>query len=868
MEEITLNGAWQICVDPRREGRPGALPWTEGRVPHCCEADGGLVWYRRNLALPPKPPGREWYLCFAGADYRMDAWLNGVPLGGHEGGFAPFRLPLSAAGAEARYGGDNELLIRVENQAAAPREGAIYIKETRAGFLCDTIGVNYCGLWGDVALRAYGEATAEELFALPDLPGERVLLRARLRNDGPTRRELALNARVREGDAVRGTSAAALSLEPGEARELELPLALPGYRPWTPAEPQLYLAELDILDGGALLERQRVRFGMRSVAAAGNRLLVNGQPTFLCGFINWMMDYRTLAPKPDPERVRREIRDLRAEGFNAVKFCLVTPPEEVLDAFDELGMYAYIEYPVWNPELTPAFYRRAYAQLPELIRKDRNHPCVVMSDFNCEMHAYSPEMEALMRFAVTEGRRIAPNRLYLDNSSCGVERFGDFWATHPYEQLNQFARAARAWEEMRLQQGVKPLVFGEYADTDALRDTERVRRENGGQDPWWWARFGTPDPVRELEKQGFSAGEIRRLTDQSALNAAQCKKYYLEESRKCDGLAALFLTHIRDVAQTQAGFYDEMGEPRFPAGIFAPAAGPTALLLDRRTQHGFAGETLRVTPALSHFGPPLAGGRLAWALLRAGEPVARGERQVEAGAGFTAWEPLELPLPPGGKPERLTLSLQLRGQGLELNNAWEIWTYPRPKGGLPAAYYDPDNLLDLPRRDPGLPAWQPGSAARVVIATAWRPELEPYLRAGGRLLFLGEGAGPLRSTSVAHYFNRFCCLHAPEPGHPLLRDLPTDAPGALFFLDLATSRQIDGWEGGVLQRVDCRTCGVNSYLAEYAVGAGRVLHTTLRLHDRAVAEEEIVSYEALHLEAGENALGAYLLDRMVRYLAS
>ena len=142
-----------------------------------------------------------------------------------------------------------------------------------------------------------------------------------------------------------------------------------------------------------------------------------------------------------------------------------------------------------------------------------------------------------------------------------------------------------------------------------------------------------------------------------------------------------------------------------------------------------------------------------------------------------------------------------------------------------------------------MPAWQPGSAARVVIATAWRPELEPYLRAGGRLLFLGEGAGPLRSTSVAHYFNRFCCLHAPEPGHPLLRDLPTDAPGALFFLDLATSRQIDGWEGGVLQRVDCRTCGVNSYLAEYAVGAGRVLHTTLRLHDRAVAEEEIVSYD-------------------------
>ena len=48
----------------------------------------------------------------------------------------------------------------------------------------------------------------------------------------------------------------------------------------------------------------------------------------------------------------------------------------------------------------------------------------------------------------------------------------------------------------------------------------------------------------------------------------------------------------------------------------------------------------------------------------------------------------------------------------------------------------------------------------------------------------------------------------------------------------------------------------------------RVLHTTLRLHDRAVAEEEIVSYEALDLEAGENALGAYLLDRMVRYLAS
>ena len=81
------------------------------------------------------------------------------------------------------------------------------------------------------------------------------------------------------------------------------------------------------------------------------------------------------------------------------------------------------------------------------------------------------------------------------------------------------------------------MIFGEYADTDSVRDTDFVRRSNGGRLPWWWETFGINDPEKILSGQGIPPEEIAEITKLSVENALESKKYYIEETKKCPDVA-------------------------------------------------------------------------------------------------------------------------------------------------------------------------------------------------------------------------------------------------------------------------------------------------------------------------------------------
>lgn len=112
--------------------------------------------------------------------------------------------------------------------------------------------------------------------------------------------------------------------------------------------------------------------------------------------------------RPTVEQTEQRVRELKEAGFNAIKFCLVVPPDYVLDICDRMGIYCYIQYPIWEPVESEEFFTRCYQQLPELVEKDRNHPSVILSDFACELVAFSSEMDAFMKFMVEKAKEIRP----------------------------------------------------------------------------------------------------------------------------------------------------------------------------------------------------------------------------------------------------------------------------------------------------------------------------------------------------------------------------------------------------------------------------------------------------------------------------
>ena len=74
----------------------------------------GLVWYQRGFAAPAARKGR-YFLRFGAANYSTVAYVNGKPLGRHEGGFTPFAFEVTGLLRD----GDNQVTIGVDSQATA-----------------------------------------------------------------------------------------------------------------------------------------------------------------------------------------------------------------------------------------------------------------------------------------------------------------------------------------------------------------------------------------------------------------------------------------------------------------------------------------------------------------------------------------------------------------------------------------------------------------------------------------------------------------------------------------------------------------------------------------------------------------------------
>ncbi len=93
-------------------------------MPYCLESKlGGVqrlldateaLWYRRTFAVAPSP-GQRTLLNFEAVDYRCEVFVNGKSVGKHQGGNTPFSFDIT----DALRAGDNELVVRVEDETEA-----------------------------------------------------------------------------------------------------------------------------------------------------------------------------------------------------------------------------------------------------------------------------------------------------------------------------------------------------------------------------------------------------------------------------------------------------------------------------------------------------------------------------------------------------------------------------------------------------------------------------------------------------------------------------------------------------------------------------------------------------------------------------
>ena len=837
--------SWPVGPWEFRSSDTGA--WRPIAVPGCWEAHGvpktfaGPVSYRACLQVPSDLGGRRLWLRFGAASYHAEVELNGEPLGGHTGLWDAFSFEITG---RVEAGASTELVVRLEKPASltggpdSPSfPGHFALRETLTGFLPYVWGHIFGGLWQEVWLEAGGPIALEDVYVRGGPDGSVTL-------EAVTSPTAPLHFEVR--DPV-GRAVLHRRVEPAE--RVRLTAALPDPRPWSPHDPALYTALVEV-EGDA----RELRFGLRELRADGATLRLNGAPIYPRLALSWGWYPHSLHANPGPEAVRRDFERLRQLGYNGVKLCLWFPPAYYFDLADELGMLLWVELPMWLPKLSDFFREQTPPEIERLVRQARQHPSVVLYSLGCELNA-----EAGADFLGPLYRRVKaliPDALLRDNSGSGeaygglLAEFADYYDHHFYAELPHFrALLDHFTPRWRPEQ---PWLFGEFCDADSFRDLRRLEPR-----PWWassdpaenpqgarW-QYDLPEQEARLRANGhWSRGA--QLEHVSGRQAQLHRKHTLETVRLYREVSGYVVTGEADTPISTAGMWDDSGQLKFAPEDFAAFNADTVALIgwDRRRawvaggdhvahwdhHSALAGETVRAHAVISHYGPRAGDARLNWSARFVGEaPFAGGT--LERAGGLEPGElarigVAEFQLPKVSAPRALELRFEARLGAQVARNAWPLWVFPREawREVAPFALLDPaGTLTGLERLGARLVLLE---AAEVAVACQWSAELDAWVRRGGRAALLNPPGGPLRSSALPFWREAIKLI---EP-HPAWGDFPHDGWCDLQFYGMSAEAALETVGlpvRPILRRLDARTMAVHDYAGELPWGAGRLIVTTL-----------------------------------------
>ncbi|GAB2791990.1 beta-glucuronidase [Rhabdobacter roseus] len=426
-DAIPLHGEWTFALDLADRGVAGG--WYRANitqnnrqdkvtVPHCFSADPrylfytGTAWYRKTFAWKPAP-GQRVLLHFDAAYYLTQVWLNGQPVGTHEGGYTPFQFDVT----DYLQAGENLLAVSVNNNAwKLNTVPAVKDNDDINGSF--PAWINYGGLTRPVYLTVEPEVYVENLKieATPDLAKGTSTLRAqvRVRNASKQAASPKANYQVRLDGKVLSlnwkTKAVSVSAGQTLVLEAETTLTAAQTRLWGLDSPTLY--QLQVAVG---TDTMATRFGIRKVEVRNAQLLLNGQPLRLGGG-NRVIDYPGMGSLEPDWLIEKDFRLMKEAGMEFQRLTHYTPSEYFYDLADQYGMLIITEAGNW--QLTPnqldndTIRTKFRQQFREMVERDWNHPSVIAYSVGNEYLSEQPAGQRWTKDMIAYARELDPTRLY------------------------------------------------------------------------------------------------------------------------------------------------------------------------------------------------------------------------------------------------------------------------------------------------------------------------------------------------------------------------------------------------------------------------------------------------------------------------
>jgi beta-galactosidase len=398
-EVFNFNPGWRFYKGPANGAEaPGFndSQWVVVNTPHGLEllpdeASGcvnyqGEAWYRKHFNIPERLKNQKIFLHFEALMGKSKIWVNGNLLKENFGGYLPVIIDISAV---SKFNGEENIVaVWLDNSddpsypPGKPQKeldftyfGGIYrdvwLYSTNPVHITDP---NYAGKVAGGGVFVHYENLSEQQVD--------VFISTDVYNETNRSSRVTVSSSILDSAGIRvGTVQKPVTIRANSSVIVTQNIRVKNPHLWHPDDPYLHSLISEIVSSGKTIDGIKTKIGIRKIEFKGKEgFFLNNKPfgDKLMG-ANRHQDFAYIGNAMTNSLHWRDVKKLRNAGMRIIRSAHYPQDPAFMDACDELGMFIIVATPgwqFWNKDTV--FEERVYSDIRNMVRRDRNHPSVIM----------------------------------------------------------------------------------------------------------------------------------------------------------------------------------------------------------------------------------------------------------------------------------------------------------------------------------------------------------------------------------------------------------------------------------------------------------------------------------------------------------